>query len=152
MSGQEVNLAVPPSVVHRLCATRRHGCVLCVSQVNTGLIRTRAAQETPSKCSATSQQEGRRASTPIKNLRGYESKHQWLLHKRRRGAKIHKALNSLPFSFQVRISNWPKESPGSWFSEFKRGKIVSPLNFFIFFNSALSFSITTSQPTLLYFT
>uniref|UniRef100_A0A8C9YUN6 Collagen, type XI, alpha 1b n=1 Tax=Sander lucioperca TaxID=283035 RepID=A0A8C9YUN6_SANLU len=25
----------------------------------------------------------------------------------------------------VRISNWPKESPGSWFSEFKRGKILS---------------------------
>uniref|UniRef100_I3KQC5 Collagen, type XI, alpha 1b n=1 Tax=Oreochromis niloticus TaxID=8128 RepID=I3KQC5_ORENI len=25
----------------------------------------------------------------------------------------------------ARISNWPKESPGSWFSEFKRGKIVS---------------------------
>lgn len=26
---------------------------------------------------------------------------------------------------QVRISSWPKEIPGSWFSEFKRGKIVS---------------------------
>uniref|UniRef100_A0A669B1Z5 Collagen, type XI, alpha 1b n=1 Tax=Oreochromis niloticus TaxID=8128 RepID=A0A669B1Z5_ORENI len=25
----------------------------------------------------------------------------------------------------ARISNWPKESPGSWFSEFKRGKILS---------------------------
>uniref|UniRef100_A0A671YBU1 Collagen, type XI, alpha 1b n=1 Tax=Sparus aurata TaxID=8175 RepID=A0A671YBU1_SPAAU len=25
----------------------------------------------------------------------------------------------------VRISNWPKEAPGSWFSEFKRGKILS---------------------------
>uniref|UniRef100_A0A672YZK6 Collagen, type XI, alpha 1b n=1 Tax=Sphaeramia orbicularis TaxID=375764 RepID=A0A672YZK6_9TELE len=25
----------------------------------------------------------------------------------------------------VRISNWPKESPGSWFSEFKRGKILN---------------------------
>lgn len=25
----------------------------------------------------------------------------------------------------VRISNWPKESSGSWFSEFKRGKILS---------------------------
>ncbi|KAI5092545.1 collagen alpha-1(XI) chain, partial [Silurus meridionalis] len=25
----------------------------------------------------------------------------------------------------VRISNWPKESPGTWFSEFKRGKILS---------------------------
>uniref|UniRef100_A0A4W5Q0A1 Fibrillar collagen NC1 domain-containing protein n=2 Tax=Hucho hucho TaxID=62062 RepID=A0A4W5Q0A1_9TELE len=28
----------------------------------------------------------------------------------------------------VRISNWPKEAPGSWFSEFKRGKIVSREN------------------------
>lgn len=26
---------------------------------------------------------------------------------------------------QVRISSWPKENPGSWFSEFKRGKLVS---------------------------
>ena len=26
---------------------------------------------------------------------------------------------------QVRISSWPKEVPGTWFSEFKRGKIVS---------------------------
>uniref|UniRef100_A0A668AWH1 Collagen, type XI, alpha 1b n=1 Tax=Myripristis murdjan TaxID=586833 RepID=A0A668AWH1_9TELE len=25
----------------------------------------------------------------------------------------------------VRISNWPKEAPGSWFSEFKRGKILN---------------------------
>lgn len=25
---------------------------------------------------------------------------------------------------QVRISSWPKEKPGSWFSEFKRGKLV----------------------------
>uniref|UniRef100_A0A3Q3BPH0 Fibrillar collagen NC1 domain-containing protein n=1 Tax=Kryptolebias marmoratus TaxID=37003 RepID=A0A3Q3BPH0_KRYMA len=25
----------------------------------------------------------------------------------------------------VRMSNWPKESPGSWFSEFKRGKILN---------------------------
>uniref|UniRef100_A0A8C2A0Y3 Collagen, type XI, alpha 1a n=1 Tax=Cyprinus carpio TaxID=7962 RepID=A0A8C2A0Y3_CYPCA len=25
----------------------------------------------------------------------------------------------------VRISSWPKEAPGSWFSEFKRGKILS---------------------------
>ncbi|XP_016534389.1 collagen alpha-1(XI) chain-like [Poecilia formosa] len=25
----------------------------------------------------------------------------------------------------VRISSWPKETPGSWFSEFKRGKIFS---------------------------
>ncbi|MEE6523467.1 hypothetical protein FKM82_022389, partial [Ascaphus truei] len=25
----------------------------------------------------------------------------------------------------VRISSWPKESPGSWFSEFKRGKLLS---------------------------
>lgn len=25
----------------------------------------------------------------------------------------------------VRISNWPKETPGAWFSEFKRGKILS---------------------------
>lgn len=29
------------------------------------------------------------------------------------------------YLLQARISNWPKESPGSWFSEFKRGKIVS---------------------------
>lgn len=29
---------------------------------------------------------------------------------------------------QVRISSWPKEVPGSWFSEFKRGKIVSILS------------------------
>lgn len=33
---------------------------------------------------------------------------------------------------QVRISSWPKEVPGSWFSEFKRGKIVS-FSFFNFF-------------------
>uniref|UniRef100_A0A3B3S7L4 Fibrillar collagen NC1 domain-containing protein n=1 Tax=Paramormyrops kingsleyae TaxID=1676925 RepID=A0A3B3S7L4_9TELE len=26
---------------------------------------------------------------------------------------------------QVRISSWPKEVPGSWFSEFKRGKLLS---------------------------
>lgn len=26
---------------------------------------------------------------------------------------------------QVRLSSWPKETPGSWFSEFKRGKMVS---------------------------
>uniref|UniRef100_A0A8C6ULL2 Fibrillar collagen NC1 domain-containing protein n=1 Tax=Neogobius melanostomus TaxID=47308 RepID=A0A8C6ULL2_9GOBI len=25
----------------------------------------------------------------------------------------------------VRLSNWPKESPGSWFSEFRRGKILT---------------------------
>lgn len=25
----------------------------------------------------------------------------------------------------ARISNWPKEAPGSWFSEFKRGKILN---------------------------
>lgn len=25
---------------------------------------------------------------------------------------------------KVRISSWPKEIPGSWFSEFKRGKLV----------------------------
>lgn len=25
----------------------------------------------------------------------------------------------------VRLSSWPKEAPGSWFSEFKRGKILS---------------------------
>lgn len=29
------------------------------------------------------------------------------------------------FCLQVRISSWPKENPGSWFSEFKRGKMVS---------------------------
>lgn len=26
--------------------------------------------------------------------------------------------------FQARITSWPKETPGSWFSEFKRGKLV----------------------------
>lgn len=25
---------------------------------------------------------------------------------------------------QARITSWPKENPGSWFSEFKRGKLV----------------------------
>uniref|UniRef100_A0A8B9TN32 Fibrillar collagen NC1 domain-containing protein n=1 Tax=Anas platyrhynchos TaxID=8839 RepID=A0A8B9TN32_ANAPL len=28
----------------------------------------------------------------------------------------------------VRISSWPKENPGSWFSEFKRGKLLSYLD------------------------
>lgn len=28
----------------------------------------------------------------------------------------------------VRISSWPKEKPGSWFSEFKRGKLLSYLD------------------------
>uniref|UniRef100_A0A3P8XJW6 Fibrillar collagen NC1 domain-containing protein n=1 Tax=Esox lucius TaxID=8010 RepID=A0A3P8XJW6_ESOLU len=28
-------------------------------------------------------------------------------------------------STNVRISNWPKETPGTWFSEFKRGKILN---------------------------
>lgn len=25
---------------------------------------------------------------------------------------------------QARLTSWPKENPGSWFSEFKRGKLV----------------------------
>lgn len=42
------------------------------------------------------------------------------------------------FCSQVRLSNWPKESPGSWFSEFKRGKIVSQLTgLFIYLFSLL---------------
>lgn len=90
----------PTLCVWRLC--------LCVSQANTGLIQTRAAQETPSKSSATLQQEGRRASTPIKNLRGYESKHQWLLHKCRCGAEIHNAVNSLPFPSRSEYPTGPR--------------------------------------------
>lgn len=31
---------------------------------------------------------------------------------------------SIP-SHQSRVTSWAKESPGSWFSEFKRGKLVS---------------------------
>lgn len=27
---------------------------------------------------------------------------------------------------QARLTSWVKENPGSWFSEFKRGKLVSP--------------------------
>lgn len=42
----------------------------------------------------------------------------------------------------VRISNWPKESPGSWFSEFKRGKILSYVD-------AEDSSITSVQMTFL---
>lgn len=64
----EGNLPHPPAT--RATLTLCHGRVF---QVNTGLIQTRAAQETPSKSSATLQQEGRRASTPIKNLQGYEA-------------------------------------------------------------------------------
>jgi hypothetical protein len=39
-------------------------------QVNTGSIPTKAAPGTPSKSTATSQQEGRRASSPTRSLRG----------------------------------------------------------------------------------
>lgn len=34
-------------------------------------------------------------------------------------------LSNFPVPLQqVRLSSWPKEKPGSWFSEFKRGKLV----------------------------
>lgn len=58
------------SSVHVLCfvpAPRHRLTALFVSQVNTGLIPTRAAPETPSRCSATSQQAEKRASTQIRN-------------------------------------------------------------------------------------
>ncbi|CAG5896467.1 unnamed protein product [Menidia menidia] len=42
----------------------------------------------------------------------------------------------------VRISNWPKEAPGSWFSEFKRGKILNYVD-------AAESTINTVQMTFL---
>lgn len=43
----------------------------------------------------------------------------------------------------MRLSSWPKEVPGSWFSEFKRGKIVSALShpsfIYSFMKNILSF-------------
>lgn len=42
----------------------------------------------------------------------------------------------------VRISNWPKESPGAWFSEFKRGKILNYVDM-------TESTITTVQMTFL---
>uniref|UniRef100_A0A8C4IEC6 Collagen, type XI, alpha 1b n=1 Tax=Dicentrarchus labrax TaxID=13489 RepID=A0A8C4IEC6_DICLA len=42
----------------------------------------------------------------------------------------------------VRISNWPKEAPGSWFSEFKRGKILN-------YNDLGENTINTVQMTFL---
>lgn len=53
--------------------------------------------------------------------------------------------------FQVRISNWPKESPGSWFSEFKRGKIVSLLHQLVSMSQQMftsCFDYSSSQPVL----
>lgn len=46
---------------------------------------------------------------------------------------------------QVRISSWPKEIPGSWFSEFKRGKIVSLP---IIVPSLLTFSVFRPEHSL----
>lgn len=48
-----------------LCVT-----FVSVSQVNTGLIQIKAAQETPSKCSATSPQVEKHAFTQIRSLQG----------------------------------------------------------------------------------
>lgn len=52
-------------------------------------------------------------------------------------------LRFLCVVFKVRLSSWPKEVPGSWFSEFKRGKIVSALShpsfIYSFMKNILSF-------------
>lgn len=45
---------------------------------------------------------------------------------------------------QVRISSWPKETPGSWFSEFKRGKMVSLFFFSPAVHSSVKFEIVGS--------
>lgn len=61
---------------------------------------------------------------------------------------IHNYSHSKSFTiffvvFKVRLSSWPKEVPGSWFSEFKRGKIVSALShpsfIYSFMKNILSF-------------
>lgn len=131
-----------------LCAWR---LCLCVSQVNTGLIQTRAAQETPSKCSATLQQEGRRASTPIKNLRGYESKHQWLLHKCRCGAKIHNAVNSLPFPSRWEYPTGPRRVLVRGSVNLNGGKLWVHFDFFFFLLRSFLFNYYFPANTLVFF-
>lgn len=52
---------------------------------------------------------------------------------------------SIPLQ-QVRISSWPKEKPGSWFSEFKRGKLVC-----YYLNMKWFFTDSGSEVLIMYF-
>lgn len=146
--GSEARRLVLPTeaLTLRLCVT-----AVFVSQVNTGLIRTRAAQEMPSKCSATLPQEGRRASTPIRNLRGYEATSMAVTQVPLR-RWIHNAVNALPFPRRSEYPTGPRRVLAHGSVNLNGGKLWVHLDDFwlpSFLLYSLSLSKLSSPPITL---